>query len=433
VSGHRPALPHARQGDHQHPLLRQSGITIGIAALLALAALLLMPPRAHGNFVYWSEKSPASAIARAKINGTGLNTRFISGLNNPTSVAVDSQFVYWTDSGTNSVGRANLDGTGVTQNLVTAGVNNPKAIAVAPTGIYWANNDGSIGHANLDGGSPTGTFIPTGGSCGLAADPGFLYFINDGNNRIGRATLNGGSVDPAFISTPPPASIFCDLAVDPRFVYYTSDTGNTIGRGPVSGGTADPSFIAAGTTGGGPTGVAVNSQYIFWANGTTGAVGRANINGGGVNPAFIATAGANDTPDGSQLDAAPSNKITINSITKKKKKGTAAVDAKVPGPGQVTLNQTDTPPDLNAVAAGVKQVGLTITQASSFKLAVKPTGKTAKKLNKQIKKQLRKKRKAKAKANVTVFIHFVPAGIAGVPNTQQVTVTLVKQRTKKKK
>ena len=53
--------------------------------------------------------------------------------------------------------------------------------------------------------------------------------------------------------------------------------------------------------------------------------------------------------------------------------------------------------------------------------------------SKQIKKQLRKKRKAKAKANVSVFIHFVPAGIAGVPNTQQVTVVLVKQRTKKKK
>jgi undecaprenyl pyrophosphate phosphatase UppP len=62
---------------------------------------------------------------------------------------------------------------------------------------------------------------------------------------------------------------------------------------------------------------------------------------------------------------------------------------------------------------------------------VKPLGKTAKKLNKQIKKQLRKKRKAKARVKVSVFIHFVPAGVAGVPNTQQVNVTLVKQRTKK--
>ena len=97
----------------------------------------------------------------------------------------------------------------------------------------------------------------------------------------------------------------------------------------------------------------------------------------------------------------------------------------------MTLNQTNTPPDVNATAAAVKQIGLTISQASSFSLAVKPVGKTAKKLNKQIKKQLKKKNKAKATAKVKVFIHFVPAGVAGVPNTLQVNVTLVKQVKKK--
>ena len=98
----------------------------------------------------------------------------------------------------------------------------------------------------------------------------------------------------------------------------------------------------------------------------------------------------------------------------------------MPGPGQVTLNQTSTPPDANATAAAVKQVGLTITQASSFTLPVKPVGKTAKKLKKQVKK------KGKGKVKQTVFIHFVPAGVAGVPNDQAVTVTLVKQGKKKK-
>jgi hypothetical protein len=32
-----------------------------------------------------------------------------------------------------------------------------------------------------------------------------------------------------------------------------------------------------------------------------------------------------------------------------------------------------------------------------------------------------------------LFIHFVPAGVAGVPNTEQVKITLIKQRKKKKK
>jgi hypothetical protein len=407
-------------------LRRQAGMTVAVAALLAVIALLLLPPRAHGNFVYWSEGSPNSGIGRAKINGTGLNTKFISGLANPTSVAVDSQFIYWSDSGTSTIWRANLDGSGVNNSFITIGVDNPKAIAVAPTGIYWTNSNNTIGHANLDGSSQTGNFLAMDGDCGLAADASFLYFINDGNNEIGRVGLGGSPVDPHFISTPPPASVFCGLAVDPSFVYYASDSGNTVGRAPVSGGTGDQNFIAAGTTGGGPTGVGVNSQYVFWANGDTGAIGRANVNGASVNPALIPNAGATPPPSGSQLVAAPSNKITVNSITKKKKKGTATVNAKVPGPGQVTLNQLSTPPDVNATAAAVKQVGLTITAASSFKLAVKPTGKTAKKLTKQVKK------KGKGKVKVKVFIHFVPAGVAGVSNTKPLTIGLVKKGKKRK-
>ncbi len=57
---------------------------------------------------------------------------------------------------------------------------------------------------------------------------------------------------------------------------------------------------------------------------------------------------------------------------------------------------------------------------------MKPSGKTAKKLKKQVKK------KGRGKVKVKVFIHFVPAGVAGVPNTRPVTVTLVKQGKKKK-
>jgi hypothetical protein len=41
-------------------------------------------------------------------------------------------------------------------------------------------------------------------------------------------------------------------------------------------------------------------------------------------------------------------------------------------------------------------------------------------------------KKGRGKVGVKVFIHFVPAGVAGVPNTQQVTVTLIKQGKKKK-
>ena len=66
-----------------------------------------------------------------------------------------------------------------------------------------------------------------------------------------------------------------------------------------------------------------------------------------------------------------------------------------------------------------------MTGASSFKLPVKPKGKTAKKLNKQVKK------KGKGKVKVKAFVTFLPAGVAGVTNSQPVKTKLIKQRKKK--
>jgi hypothetical protein len=397
------------------------------ALVLAMTALLALPGLASANFVYWTVPSPGNSIGRAKINGTGLNNAFI-GVTEPHDVATDANFIYWTqgDATTGSIGRANLNGTGANPSFIphSAGVNNPRGIAVTPSAIFWSNADGTIGRANLDGSSPTSNFISTpNSSCDLAADSSFVYFLN--NSNIGRAPVGGGTAQATFIPIPTP---FCGPAIDPNYLYWVADSGDTIGRVPVGGGTPQVNFISSATGGSGPSDVAVNSQYVFWGNFTAPAVGRANINGGSPNPTFMPGASINLN---SRLTAAPSNKITVNSITKKTKKGTAAINAKVPGPGQVTLNQTSTPPDANATAAAVKQVGLSLSQASSFTLAVKPVGKTAKKLNKQVKKQLRKKHKAKATVKQTVFIHFVPAGVAGVPNTLQVTVALVKKAEKK--
>jgi len=51
VFGHRPRLALWHQGDHSHPLRRQVLVTIGVATLLAIIALLLLPPHANGNFL----------------------------------------------------------------------------------------------------------------------------------------------------------------------------------------------------------------------------------------------------------------------------------------------------------------------------------------------------------------------------------------------
>jgi hypothetical protein len=44
---------HTDHAEHPHPLRRRIVLTLVAAALLAAVALLLAPPHAHGNFVYW--------------------------------------------------------------------------------------------------------------------------------------------------------------------------------------------------------------------------------------------------------------------------------------------------------------------------------------------------------------------------------------------
>ena len=413
------------------------GAKVIAAGLVAAIALLLVPPLASANFVYWAS-SGQTTIGRAKLNGSGVNNAFIQGLTGVQAVAVDSQHIYWTQGlGTAStIGRANLDGSGANANFIphAAGVQDfdpPSAssaagIAVNSTSIFWENSgSGQVGKANLDGSSPTGALVVSGPepSCGLVADQNFVYWLDTGlAQSIGRATVNGTDRQGSFV-TGAASSGACGLAADPNFLYFGAG-GKAVGRAPIGGGAATPTFIASAVPAANNVcGVAVNSQYVFWGNsGASDFIGRANLGGGSSNPSLI-----NGPTDPCLPAAAPANKITVTSITKKKKKGTAAIGAKVPGPGQVTLNQVSTPPDTNAVASAVKQQGLTLTTAGSFKLAVKPTGKTAKKLKKGVKK------KGKAKVKVKVFIHFVPAGVAGVPNDQAVTVTLVKQGKKKKK
>ena len=119
---------HSDQGEHPHPLRRRVALTLLAAALLATLALLIAPPHAHGNFVYWANGTTPGSIGRAKINGTGANNNFITGLDQPSAVAVDSRFIYWSE-GPNRIGRANLDGTGSNPNFITNGVTNPLGLA----------------------------------------------------------------------------------------------------------------------------------------------------------------------------------------------------------------------------------------------------------------------------------------------------------------
>jgi hypothetical protein len=104
------------------------------------------------------------SIGRANLDGSGVEESFITVQGAAfAGLAVDSNYIYWTDwaSGHQSIGRANLDGTGVDPSFI-AGTGAGRGVAVDGQHIYWAqlipNNPpwarpvfGTIGRANLDG------------------------------------------------------------------------------------------------------------------------------------------------------------------------------------------------------------------------------------------------------------------------------------------
>src|SRR5215207_5951063 len=130
----------------QRTLRRRRVLRAGLAAALASLAL----PAMAGAFVYWANHGEAT-IGRANLDGTGVRSNFITGANGPVGIAVDGQHIYWANSNTNAIGRANLDGTEVVHNFIT-GASFPTGMAVDDQHVYWANVDtDSIGRANLDG------------------------------------------------------------------------------------------------------------------------------------------------------------------------------------------------------------------------------------------------------------------------------------------
>ncbi len=263
-----------------------------LAFALLLAALALAPPAEA--FIYWTNSySTQNSIGRANLDGTGLNPSFIPvGTADavPVNLTLDAQHVYWAAAcfsdppspcSTGAIGHANLDATDVEQGLI--GGINPGDVAVDAEHVYWTWSDCSGGWG------VSGSLCTTDE---LADPPG----------GIARANLDGSGVDQNFIRGVDASSV----AVDAKHIYWTGQvceprcsetvTG-AIGRATLDGTGVDRSFVRvlpSGFSRVGLTGLAVNAAHIYWTgqafssvglNGPT--LGRANLDGSGVNGAFI--------------------------------------------------------------------------------------------------------------------------------------------------
>jgi hypothetical protein len=250
-------------------------------------------------FVYWSNNM---TLGRANLDGTGVNPNLLGVGLGVFGVAVDSQHIYWTNT-FGTIGRANLDGSGADKSFITS-AGSPMGVAVDGQHIYWANGYDAIARANLDGSGVDLTFI-TGATVptGVAVDGQHIYWTNL-EGTIGRANLDGSGVDQDFITSP---GVLWGVAVDGQHIYWTDDTPitgtATIGRANLDGSGVDQSFITGLYD---LRGVAVDGQHVYWTGNFSvddgGVIGRANLDGSGADGSFVVDA---DYPWAVAVDALP--------------------------------------------------------------------------------------------------------------------------------
>jgi hypothetical protein len=391
-------------------------VALLLAALLAVTLTLALAPRTEA-FVYWTGAF-GGTIGRANLDGTGVDKRFITDARAPVGVAVDATHVYWANWKTRAIGRANLDGTGVDQSFIRT-ERRPYGVAVDAEHVYWTDTAGAIGRANLDGTGADPDFIGDAidlNANGVSVDAAHIYWTDEVCDdllgcvdTIARANLDGTGVDRSFI-TVTDASVLTGVAVDAGHVYWTAkdyyDTG-VLGRASLDGTGVNQSFIAktGGASGAAePSGVAVDARHVYWANysGYSNAwnfIGRANIDGTGADRRLIARVNG---PGGVAVDALPS--FSFGKVNMNKRKGTARLTVKVPGPGELDLAKTKK----------VKADDESAEDAGKEKLSIKPRGKAKKKLNRT------------GKAKVTAEVTYTPDG--GEANAQTKRVRLIKRR-----
>ncbi len=341
---------------------RRSGLVL---AALLLTLVLTLPSRAEA-LVYWVNNDDGT-IGRANLDGSGVDQSFITvpvAASPSNSLAVDDHHIYWAGD---FIGRANLDGSGVDPDFIPLPPGGGDSLALGGGRIYWSSDDW-IGRANLDGtGVNQQLLAPQSGYVrGLAVSDTDLYWADYQNKRIGNGELSTLGVNPLFIQ--PTAGRPEGVAVNGSHIYWSNGSANTLGRAKLDGTAIDQSFLPASYA----YGVALDRSHVFWADYGINAIGRANLDGTGIDPAFI---GGASSPEGLAVDwiANTGAGLRIIKVKRNSKKGTAKLTVGVPGPGKLVLKGKGL--KRTQTSAGQARVGLLARPKGALKRKLAANGK----------------------------------------------------------
>jgi sugar lactone lactonase YvrE len=209
-----------------------------------------------GECVYWTNTGPVTTkglgapyfsspgepvrtggtVGRAVLDGSGdvipesVDSDFVSGASNPQGIAVNSEYVYWADTGMgngNDVARATLDGESINLHFLHPALSsNPWGVALDADHIYVSTNDaenhsGYVMRFSLTGGEREQLlpFSPDG-IREVTVDDTHVYWANQSETAIGRADLDLGNPSKQFIQIQGGPD---GLARDSANLYWTTN------------------------------------------------------------------------------------------------------------------------------------------------------------------------------------------------------------------
>ena len=206
----------------------------GAVAVIAAQRYSASRVKVAGGFVYWLDQPSANVgvVARAPVGGGAVQSVTPTMPARVGRLAVDDQFVYWTDDGdqgptSGHIYRASQDGTGAVATLVSS-IDSPWGIAIDATNLF----------------AVVGTHVnPSNGS------------------------WNGGCLTLSKLATPPATTTVLAgnqaqplaVAVDETSVYWGNHSAGTLMKVAKTGG---PATVVA--NGSGFESVAVDEQYVYW-------------------------------------------------------------------------------------------------------------------------------------------------------------------------
>ncbi len=258
--------------------------------VLLIFALWPSPVGAVGAAkMYWSDRG-SNTIRRANLDGSFVET-LVSGLGEARGMAVDWEhhWIYWADNGRNLIQRSRLDGSGI-EDLVTTGLNFPAGIALDVAGgkMYWADaNNRKLQRANLDGSQAedlvTGLGAPYFVTLDLTHD--HVYWTDYGTDKIQRANLDGSAVvDLVTTGLDLPRGI--DLDLEHNQMYWVDRGTDLIQRSDLDGGNIE-TLLQITPSSAAPHGIAldVDRGEFYWVDNGKVTLERAELDGS--NPTVI--------------------------------------------------------------------------------------------------------------------------------------------------